>query len=103
MTGDGMRLAIRGGMLAAEVALAVLEQPHLKGHLRLARLRAAEFDAKLRVNRVLRALIGSPAGVRAGGVAAGLAPGVLRWLIGFAGDVGVAPVEELAVHAARLT
>jgi flavin-dependent dehydrogenase len=90
LTGDGVRLAMRGGMLAADVALAMLEQPSLKGHLRLAALRAAEFDRKLRVNRALRRVVGSPACVRAGVVLARLAPVVLRRLTEFAGDVGVA-------------
>ena len=103
MTGDGIRLALRGGVLAADVACAMLEQPHLSGHVRLAHLRAAEFGRKLRVNRVLRSLVGSPAATKLGGVGARFVPSLVRGLVAFSGDVsqtasvgGAAPGEPLA-------
>jgi flavin-dependent dehydrogenase len=103
MTGDGIRLALRGGVLAADVACAMLEQPHLRGHARLSHLRADEFNGKLRVNRVLRALVGSPAATRLGAVGARFAPALVRSLVSFSGDVSHAgagrdrgPRERLA-------
>lgn len=96
MTGDGLRLAIRGGVLAADVAMAMLEQPHLAGHVRLAELRRTEFGRKLRLNRVLRRLVAHPAGLRAGALAAQLAPGAIRYLIAMAGDVDAALREATA-------
>ena len=87
MTGDGLRLALRGGVLAADVAYEMLEHPHLRGHVRLAHLRAVEFATKLRVNRLLRALVGSPVATSVGAIGARLVPAVLRAVIGFSGDV----------------
>ena len=102
MTGDGLRLAVRGGMLAAEVALAMLEQPHLRGHVRLSHMRAAEFGRKLRLNRLLRGLIDRPAGLRAGGLAARVAPAVIRRLVVMAGDVGIASRHVRVPAGARV-
>jgi flavin-dependent dehydrogenase len=80
LTGDGIHMAIRGGMLAAEVALEVLERPVLHGYIRLGALRRREFARRLRVNRWLRAFIDREGGLRAAALGAHLAPGVLRWL-----------------------
>src|SRR5205085_251579 len=43
MTGDGLRFAVRGGELAAEVALAALRGAVSQPYLSLARLRRREF------------------------------------------------------------
>ncbi|MEO6236377.1 MAG: NAD(P)/FAD-dependent oxidoreductase [Vicinamibacterales bacterium] len=87
MTGDGLRFAVRGGELAADVALALFgglpEQPHV----RLARLRRRDFAAKWRFNRALRRLVSATATVELAGVAAAAAPWILRRAIAFAGDV----------------
>ena len=90
MTGDGLRFAIRGAELAAETALRVLETASPDGHVWLTRSRAAEFTPKWRFNRMLRALVGSDHGVRAGALGAALAPPVLRQIITVAGDVHLA-------------
>jgi menaquinone-9 beta-reductase len=87
MTGDGLRFAMRGAELAADVALAALEDPALDAPARLAAARAAAFGTKLGVNRVLRRLVASPRCVNAMGAAARVAPGVLRGMIRYAGDV----------------
>jgi flavin-dependent dehydrogenase len=71
MTGEGLRLAVRGGVLAAQVALAVLEQPALQGHRRLARLRRQELGRVLRLSRLLKEVAAIPS-------AGWLAPAVLR-------------------------
>lgn len=90
MTGDGMHLALRGGQLAAQVALEMLDDPALDGAARLAALRRQAFSSKLRFNRVLRTLVASPMGVRLGAAGASLLPFVLRRVIATAGDVALA-------------
>ncbi len=88
MTGDGLRFALRGAELAAEVALAALERPELPAVDELARRRRREFRRKHRLNRTLRTLVASPRAVRLAAAAASVAPGVLHRVIAFAGDVG---------------
>lgn len=90
MTGDGIHLALRGGVLAADVALDVLAGRVGDGAAELARRRRAAFAFKLRFNRVLRTLVGSPMGVRVGAAGASLLPFVLRRVIALAGDVAAA-------------
>jgi flavin-dependent dehydrogenase len=87
MTGDGLRFAMRGAELAADVALEALEHPDLDAPARLAAARAAAFGTKLGVNRVLRRLVASARCVNAMGAAARIAPGLLRGMIRYAGDV----------------
>ncbi|HEX9369035.1 MAG TPA: FAD-dependent monooxygenase [Vicinamibacterales bacterium] len=87
MTGDGLRFAVRGGELAAEVALAALARGIAEPHLRLARLRRHEFAAKWRFNRALRRIVGGGMTVEVAGLAAAAAPWLLRRAIAFAGDV----------------
>ena len=59
MTGDGLRFALRGGELAAQAALDELAsgQP---AFVRLGVQRRREFQVKWRINRALRAMVGSP-------------------------------------------
>jgi flavin-dependent dehydrogenase len=87
MTGDGLRFAVRGGELAAEVALAALRGAVAPPHVTLARLRRREFAAKWRFNRTLRGLVGRGMTVELAGLAAAAAPWILRRTIAFAGDV----------------
>ncbi|HKC58127.1 MAG TPA: geranylgeranyl reductase family protein [Vicinamibacterales bacterium] len=92
MTGDGLRFALRGGELAAEAALEELTTG-VAACTSLQAARAREFGAKWRMNRSLRALVGSPHGVA---VASTLARGwaaPVRMLVRLAGDV------KLARHA----
>jgi menaquinone-9 beta-reductase len=86
MTGDGLRLALRGAELAA---LAVLDelQHGTRAHDRLAESRRREFSRKWRFNRTLRTLVGSPLGIRAAAHGARLAPAFLRQAIRYAGDL----------------
>jgi flavin-dependent dehydrogenase len=89
MTGDGLRLALRGGELAAGAALdALAGRPD--AHMRLAVRRHAELGMKQRVNRALRALVAVPAGVSAAAAAARLWPELLAPLVRYAGDVSTA-------------
>lgn len=89
MTGDGLRFALSGGALAAQAALVELESgaPAWRA---LDSARTEAFAGKWRVNRALRAVVGSR---RALGVAAVVArqwPGSVGYLIGVAGDVSLA-------------
>ena len=59
MTGDGLRFALRGGVLAARAALHELATGHPSFRM-LQRLRHQEFARKWRFNRTLRWLAGSP-------------------------------------------
>jgi flavin-dependent dehydrogenase len=86
MTGDGMHIALRGGLIAADVLLASGARADAAVLADLAEERRAAFGAKLRFNRLLRTLVGWPMGVRLGAVGATLAPAVLRHVIATAGD-----------------
>jgi hypothetical protein len=81
-----LRFALRGGELAARTALEMLETGAQDGHVRLARHRRHEFGRKWRLNRTLRSVVASPAGVHCASAAAALAPVVFRRLIAIAGD-----------------
>ncbi len=95
MTGDGMRFAIRGAELAAEAALRELAsgQPAWAW---LTAERQREFGGKWRINRALRRLVASPAGVRAAAALAACWSAPLAPLIAVAGDVAVARRIEAA-------
>jgi flavin-dependent dehydrogenase len=90
MTGDGLRFAVRGGVLAADAALNVLAGGWDGVHARLRAARRREFGAKWRFNRTLRATVASPVAVRVGAEAARVWPGLLRRIITAAGDCRVA-------------
>ena len=87
MTGDGLRFAMRGGELAAGVALSALEHGRDDGHHALARARRREFASKWRFDRALRALSGSSMALAIASRAARLAPHYLERTIAYAGDV----------------
>ena len=90
MTGDGLRIAMRGGELAAAAALEALSAREQTSDPRqLAAQRKRELGPKLRVNRALRALVGMPAGVSAAALISPMAPSILQRLIAYAGDVGM--------------
>jgi flavin-dependent dehydrogenase len=86
MTGDGLHFAMRGAELAAAAALRALEGGG-DAHVWLARERRRAFASKIRFNRGLRSMVASSAAVRLAGAGASLAPGVLRHVIRYAGDV----------------
>ena len=90
MTGDGLRFAIRGGILAADAAVDALVNgwPGVVARWQAARDR--EFRAKVRFNRALRWLVSSPLGVRVAETAVRVAPGSLEALILHASDCHVA-------------
>lgn len=87
MTGDGLRFAIRGGELAADVALAAFAGRLASPHTALARRRRREFARKWRFNRVVRALVARAPAVEIASAAASFVPSVVRRAVGYAGDV----------------
>ena len=89
MTGDGMRFALRGGELAAEGAIRELASG-VPSFETLAAARACEFAGKWRVNRALRALVGSPRALDAAALVARHWARPVEYLIGVAGDVSLA-------------
>jgi flavin-dependent dehydrogenase len=90
MTGDGLRFAVQGGVLAAEAALQCLTEGWNDVHHRLDKARHREFAPKWRFNRALRALVASSRGTEVAGIGARLAPGMLRRIIATAGDCAMA-------------
>lgn len=88
MTGDGLRLAMRGGELAAAAALESLAG-RTDAHVRLAERRRQELGAKLQVNRLIRSLVAEPIGVSTAAAVTRAWPGVLTRLVGYAGDVNL--------------
>jgi flavin-dependent dehydrogenase len=90
MTGDGLRFAIEGGLLAAQVALEALEHPDRQAWVLLARRRHEAFGLKLAFNRALRQLVSSPGAVRLMAQASRALRPVVERVISFAGDVPLA-------------
>jgi flavin-dependent dehydrogenase len=87
MTGDGLHLAMRGALLAADEALVALERGTPAGSVaRLAAARRRALDRKLRFNRALRQLVDMPAALDVASLGARVAPGLVRWAVRFAGD-----------------
>lgn len=93
MTGDGMRFALRGGVLAAHAALHELQTGRPSYGL-LAQARSREFRTKWRVNSSLRALVGWPAGVAIAAHMSTVWDWPVRYLVGLAGDVSLAADSE---------
>lgn len=89
MTGDGLRFALRGAELAADVALEMLASGDPHGYRVLEVRRRTAFRRKRCFDRVLRRLVDSPLLVRAIERAAHLAPALLHPLVRAAGDCAV--------------
>jgi flavin-dependent dehydrogenase len=98
MTGDGLRLALHGGELAAEAALELLAGRE-GVHRRLAHRRQTELGAKLLVNRSLRWLVAAPAAVSAAAAVSRVWPGLIAAAVRYAGDVGLALSDSDRRHA----
>jgi menaquinone-9 beta-reductase len=95
MTGDGLRFALRGGMLAAEYALRELETGRAQ-HRELHAAREREFSRKWLVNRALRLLVASPRGVAIAARVSARWNAPVRSLIAIAGDVQLVPDRDPA-------
>jgi flavin-dependent dehydrogenase len=89
MTGDGLRFALRGGELAAHAALDELVSGR-PAYRRLATQRRREFQAKWRINRGLRLMVGSPGAVGLASLVSAWWSAPVEYLIQLAGDVGLA-------------
>ncbi len=89
MTGDGLRFALRGGELAAEAALRELSTG-VPACASLQAARASEFRSKWRMNRGLRALVGSPRALDMATQVTKQWKGPVRLLVRLAGDVHIA-------------
>jgi menaquinone-9 beta-reductase len=87
MTGDGIRFALRGAELAADVAVRALAGQVPDPVAELARLRAQEFGGKWRMNRMLRAMVASPRALQWAARGAKVCPTLVRTIIRKAGDV----------------
>jgi flavin-dependent dehydrogenase len=99
ITGDGLHLAMQGGMLAAEEVLRTLETGDFSGApRRLAEARRTALAPKLRFNRIIRHVTSSPMAIELTGVGAILAPGIMRRVVRYAGDVGKLQTAHLNVR-----
>jgi flavin-dependent dehydrogenase len=90
MTGDGLRFAIAGAMLAARAAGEYLDGRVADPHRALTEWRRDLFQSKWRFNRFLRRLVAAPAAVRAAAVGARAVPSAVQLAIAYAGDVRAA-------------
>jgi flavin-dependent dehydrogenase len=86
MTGDGLRLAMRGAELSASAALDALEHGWAGVGDRLDAARRRTLAPKWRFNRALRAVVGSAAAISASTIGAQVAPSLLRAVVRYAGD-----------------
>jgi geranylgeranyl reductase family protein len=100
MTGDGLRFALRGGVLAAEAALQELATGR-PSWTALQAARRREFSGKWRVNRLLRTLAGSPRALALASSIAGRWADPVRYLVGVAGDVNLVPRRKARQLDAR--
>lgn len=89
MTGDGLRFALSGGELAGLAALDELATGRPAWQT-LGAERARLFSTKWRINRALRAVVGSGRALDAAALVARRWPASVQYLIGVAGDVAVA-------------
>jgi flavin-dependent dehydrogenase len=98
MTGDGLRFALRGGVLAAHHAAAELAtgRPAFR---QLARARQREFARKWRVNRALRWMTGSPAALNVAAMLTARWSAPVRLIVREAGDVRYALPPEVGATA----
>jgi menaquinone-9 beta-reductase len=88
MTGDGLRLAIRGAELAAAECLNALDGGDASSApMRLAIRRRRELGRRLRVNRLLRSLTGSERALRGAAVATRLSTWPVQRVVRYLGDV----------------
>ena len=88
MTGDGLRLAIRGAELAAAECLEALDRGDVAAApQRLAIRRHRELGRRLRVNRVLRALSGSRRALQGAAAATRVSTWPVQQMVRYLGDV----------------
>jgi flavin-dependent dehydrogenase len=87
ITGDGLHLALRGGLLAADEALRILHDGQFaEGPRRLAEARRRMFGRKIRFNRAVRRLVDSPRAIDLAALGAAVWPELVRRAVRYAGD-----------------
>jgi len=101
MTGDGLRFALRGGVLAARAALHELATGHPSFRM-LQRLRHQEFARKWRFNRTLRWLAGSPVALDVAARMTARWSTPLRLIVQEAGDVRYSVPPDVDERAATI-
>jgi menaquinone-9 beta-reductase len=88
MTGDGLRLAMRGAELAAAACLEALDRGDVdSAPQRLAITRRRDLGPRLRFNRVLRALSGSKRALQGAAAATRVSTWPVRRVVRYLGDV----------------
>ena len=88
MTGDGLHLAMRGAILAAEVALRTLADGQFATAVDdLAAARRATLGPKIRFNRSVCRIVESPALFGLAHRGAQVWPAMIRRAVAYAGDV----------------
>jgi flavin-dependent dehydrogenase len=100
MTGDGLRFALMGAELAAQIVREVFagSLPIDRAHLELSARRRLAFQSKWRFNRALRSLVSSPSSVTAAAITAKVLPAVFARMIQYAGDCGPAKAGHHGNH-----
>jgi flavin-dependent dehydrogenase len=94
MTGDGLRFALAGAVLAARAAAEHLDGRLTEPHRALAAWRRQLFAGKWRFDRGVRRLVSLPPAVRAAAAGARIAPRAIRLAVSYAGDIdAAAPVQ----------
>ena len=93
MTGDGLRFAFSGAILAASTILDVLNGAlsAIAAVTALDEARRNAFAAKWRFNRSLRALVASAPAVGVAAMGARIVPSAFEALICYAGDCHIVP------------
>jgi flavin-dependent dehydrogenase len=88
ITGDGLRLALEGARIAADVVADVLTGrcDRRQAPAALEMRRQAAFAGKWRFNRAIRSLVAAPTAVSAAAVAARVWPRAFEAIIRYAGD-----------------
>jgi flavin-dependent dehydrogenase len=94
MTGDGLRFALAGAVLAARAAAEYLDGKLMEPHRALAIWRRRVFAGKWRFDRGVRRLVSLAPAVRAAAAGARIAPRTIRLAVSYAADIdAVAPIQ----------
>ncbi|HEX2445158.1 MAG TPA: FAD-dependent monooxygenase [Vicinamibacterales bacterium] len=90
MTGDGLRFALAGAVLAARAAADYLDGSLAEPHRALEIWRRRLFAGKWRFDRGVRRLVSLAPAVRAAAAGARIAPRTIQFAVSYAGDIDAA-------------